>query len=141
MRKKRKLQLILSYLLIVIVLIYTWFLIITTDYYATQKHQIALILVLINLGVYFFKFDYGIVFTGILLLLATFNFIALFPDIVSSSYFIRIAGKEIATPTIQGKSLLLLIIYLVLDLRYLIELYSNYKYGKNNSDDEDIKSL
>ena len=127
----------MPYLLTVIVLIYTWSVIVTTDYYATLKHQIALILVLINLGIYFFKFDYGIVFTGILLLLATFNFIALFPDIVSSSYFIRIADKEIATPTIQGKSLLLMIVFLVLNFGYLIEMYANYKYTKKNGGDGD----
>ena len=133
--ERKKIKFILPYLLTVIVLIYTWSVIVTTDYYATLKHQIALILVLINLGIYFLKFDYGIVFTGILLLLATFNFIALFPDIVSSSYFIRIAGKEIAAPTIQGKSLLLMIIFLVLNFGYLIEMYANYKYTKKKGGD------
>ncbi|MCC6286427.1 MAG: hypothetical protein IT249_00945 [Chitinophagaceae bacterium] len=139
--KRKKIKLILPYLLTVIVLIYTWSIIVTTDYYATLKHQIALILALINLGAYFFKFDYGVMFTGILLLLATFNLIALFPDIVSSSYFIRIAGKQISTPTIQGRSLLLMIIFLVINSGYLIEVYANYKYAKKNNDHGEGRSL
>jgi hypothetical protein len=123
---------IIPYLIICIILVYTWYTIITSDYYATTKHQIALGIAIINLFIYLLRFKFGVIVSGLLLFFAAFNFIALFPNIVTSSYFIRILGKEIATPSINWKSLVLMILYFVLNTRYLIDLYFDSKYPKSS---------
>lgn len=121
--KKSNILRIVPFIVLGIILFYTWWLLITTEYSATIKHQIALGLFLINLMLYFFNFKYAVFITGIILLLTTFNLLAFFPELVSSSYFIKIAGKEFSTPSMQGKSLLLMIFYLILNTGFLIDLF------------------
>lgn len=116
---------------------YTWYIIMTTDYFATLKHQIAIGLFLLTLILYFIRFKYGIIFTGIILILSTFNAIAIFPVIISSSYFIRIGDTEISTPSIQWKSFLLLITFFVCTGGYLSDLYAAYKNKEKKSDVND----
>ncbi|MGF7232791.1 hypothetical protein [Arachidicoccus sp.] len=132
MNKKKFIQ-ILPILILGGILIYTWFIIITTDYFATIKHQIGLGVFLAILAFYFLKFKYGIFFTGIYLLLASFNIIAIFPVIISSSYFVKVGGMEISTPPIQWKAVLLLILFLICTGRYLNNLYVGYKNKRDET--------
>jgi len=115
-------------------LVYTWYIIMTTDYFATLKHQVAIGLFLAALILYFIKFKYGIIFTGLFFILATFNAIVIFPVIISSSYFVKIGDTEISTPSIQWKSFLLLILFFVCTGRYLSNLYTAYKDKKDHSE-------
>lgn len=132
---KNKLIQVTPTLILAGVLTYTWYIITTTDYVATIKHQIGLVALSAIIVFYFFKFKYGILSTGVYLVLATFNVIAIFPITVSSSYFIKIGGTKISTPPIQWKAVLLLIIFLICVERYLKNLYIEYRNkrtGKNN---------
>lgn len=126
MSKNKTIQ-IIPVLTLAGVLIYTWFIIMTTDYFATIKHQIGLGAFLVVVAFYFFKFKYGIILTGIFLILASFNAIAIFPVIISSSYFIKIGDVEITTPSIQWKSVLLLVLFFICTGKYLNNLYVEYK--------------
>jgi len=103
------------------VLCYTWYTILSSDYFATQKHKITLLAFGIVLVSFLFDFVYGILLAGVFLLLATFNVLAIFPSLSATSYFIKIAGREFSTPSIEWTAFLLLIVYLALDLRYLID--------------------
>lgn len=125
---------LLPFLLGLGVLTYTWSMIFSPEYIATLKHQIALFLFFVNVAVYFFKFNYGIYFTGLIFLLATFNIIAIYPDITTSSYFIKIGNTELATPSVQIKSLILLVVFIVFNGGYLFEKYADFKYGKKEKD-------
>jgi hypothetical protein len=118
------------FLVIAIILSYTWYVIITNEFFATTKHQIALGIFVVNIAVYFIKFKYGVLLTGLFLILATFNLLALFPEIIYSSFFLGIRGKGFSTPSIQGKSLLLFIFYLILNARYLMDLYFDSRLNK-----------
>lgn len=129
---KKKVRFI-PFLIVCLILSYTWFIILNTEYQATLKHQIALSIAVVNLIVYIFHFNYGLILTGLLLLLATFNAIGMFPDIVYTSFFMKIAGKEIESPAIQGKSFLLLILYFALSWGHWSDQYRSYKSSKNNS--------
>jgi hypothetical protein len=115
------------FLILIIILGYTWCIIMTTDYFATTKHIIALILALCNLVLYFLRFRYAIFFTGIILILASLNLLAFFPDMVSTSYFIKIGNIEVATPSIQWKLLLIFVFYCIVNFNFLINLYLDYK--------------
>lgn len=126
MENKRLIQAIPT-LILSGILINTWIIILRTDYFATIKHQIGLALFLLIVALSFYKFKYGIILTGFFLSLATFNAIAIFPDIISSSYFIKIGNTEISTPSIEWKSFLLLILFFVCSGGYLINIYAAYK--------------
>ena len=99
-------------MLLGLILLYTWFKIVTTEYYATLRHQIALALFLLNFVLYAVRFKYGVLFTGVLLILTTFSQVAIYPDIKSTSFFIKIGGAELVAPGIQWESFFLLVFYL-----------------------------
>lgn len=112
MFKNKRIILWAPFIILGLIVLYTWFKILTTEYFATLKHQIALGLFLLNFVLYTFRFKYGVLLTGVILVLATFNQIAIYPDIESTSFFIKIAGAEFATPSIQWKTFFLFILYL-----------------------------
>ena len=124
----------IPFLIICIILVYTWYIIISLNYPSTLKQQIGLGIAIINLLLYLIHFKYGIIVTGLLLLLATFDFIVLFPIVTSYGYFIHIAGIEIKTPSIEWRSLLLTILYFIFNTGYLINLYHDYKDFKSGKD-------
>lgn len=124
MIQKQKLIVSIPYIIVLAILLYTWTKILTIDYFATLKHEIGLGACLLNLLLYFFRYKYAVIFTGVILVLATFNQLALFPDIESASFFIKIAGKELSTPNIQWKSMLILILYLILVFSFRLTVWN-----------------
>jgi len=118
MSRQSRLVVYIPFIILLSIVLYTWIRILSTDYSSTLKHQIALGLCLINALLYFRWVKYAIVLTGIILILATFNFLALFLEIESTSYFVKISGHEFSSPRLQGKSVLVLLLYLVIMLYY-----------------------
>mgnify|MGYP001544669758 FL=1 len=116
---------IVPFAIVCVIMAFTWVNILTTEYFATLRHQVALVLVSLNLVLFFFNYKYAILFTGLILLLATFNLLAFFPSIESSAYFIRFGSKEVYAPSIQPRSLLLLLLYLGINFKYLYASFSS----------------
>ena len=133
---KKKLIQVIPVIVLAGILIYTWFIIGTTDYFATIKHQIGLGLFLAIVALCFLKFKYGVIFTGLFLVLASFNAISIFPVTISSSYFVKIGGVEIATPSIQWKAVLLLILFFICAGKYLNNLYIEYRNKKDETNNK-----
>jgi hypothetical protein len=100
-----------------LIVIFTWFQILTTENAATWKHYAGLSLLIINGVVYFFNHKLAVLLTGLILILATFNLLAFFT--ITETSFIRV-GK-IETPEIQLKSLLLLVIYFVINFNSIVD--------------------
>lgn len=111
---------LIPFVLLGVIIIFTWVNIFTTDYFATVKHQLALVMVCLNFGIYFVNFRYGVLTTGIILLLAVFNLLAFFPSTVTATSFVKFGNTEVDLPSIQPNSLLLLLIFLIIDLKFLI---------------------
>lgn len=128
---KKYLKLI-PFAIVCLLVCYTWFIILTTNKVASWKHNAALAIVSINLVLYFIRFSFGLLITGVLLLLATFNIISLLPETASTSYFIVIAGKEISTPPFQGSSLLLFVLYLFLTWNHFREYFDSKRTKRQN---------
>ena len=126
MTKQKKL---LSVPLIVVVgiLIYCWTIILTTEILATWRQYLGLALFS---AIAFFYFKNLIITTalstGIFLLLATFNLLAITPNITTSG--IRIG--PVSTPPVQLLSLALFILYFWLNLDSLIDIQLDYKEAK-----------
>jgi hypothetical protein len=112
------------------ILAYTWIIIFSTEYMAMARHIALLFLFLINLVVYFFRFRLALIGTGVILLLATSGFLGLLPDIETNSFGIRLGSLNIKTPGINWESLALLIVYLVVNGGYLVDVYFEYKERK-----------
>jgi len=132
--KHRQLIRMAPFLILSLIMLYTWGDILFTEYFATGRHIIALVLFLLNLLLYFVRFNTAIIVTGIAILLSTFNLLAFFPDISSFSSYIKL-GVKISFPPIEWRSLLLLILYFIFNTRFLMELYLDHKYGKDSRQD------
>jgi len=123
---KNKIVRVIPFLTIIVIVAYTWFQILTTEYTAMWRHYVALVLILINAALYFWKYNQAIIVTGIILLLGTFNLLSFF-TIIHTSYF---GFGSVTTPEIQTGSLLLLAIYAVFNLTLLINWYLDFKEKK-----------
>lgn len=130
MRMKNLLR-VLPFIVISLFVSYSWYMIFRKEYNAGNKQILGLILCLANGIIYFYKFRIGIAFTGIVLLLATFNGVGFFNVIEFNSFFLKISKLKVITPNIQLKSLLLLIFYFVINGGYLYEWYLEYKASKS----------
>lgn len=92
----------------------------------TWSLGIALLLLLSLFHYYFTWRKWCVVFTGIYLLLATFDVIAIGPD--ATAYFLRIGSVQL--PYIQLVALGILIVYGLLNVDQLAEMYQDYKEAK-----------
>lgn len=112
------------------IIVYTWIIIMSTNYYPTIKHKIGLCLFIVISILYFLKFKYGIISTGMFLILASLNIVAIFPKMISTSYFVKIGEFELSIPPLQLKSILLLIIFFICTGNYLKEIYSTCRQNR-----------
>ena len=123
MTRWKKFFLMLPYLLLAGIVAYCWTVFLTSIYSPQWQHWPALVLVTLNGILYLFRMKQAIIFTGIVLILATINLLAFFPDISTFSIHFGSVDKL----SIQPGSLLLLIVYAIIDGNYLIGLYLDRK--------------
>ncbi|MEO6229200.1 MAG: hypothetical protein ABJB11_06935 [Ferruginibacter sp.] len=122
MTKQKRLVLI-PLIIIAAMLIYCWGIILTTEILATWRQYIGLLLFFILAFLFLKNIVAAIISTGLYLLLATFNLLAMTPTITVSG--IRIGA--ISTPPVQLISLGLFILYFCLNMDSLIDIYLDYK--------------
>ncbi|CAN5750222.1 hypothetical protein BH11BAC3_BH11BAC3_33890 [soil metagenome] len=107
-------------------LIYCWGIILTTEILATWRQYIGLLLFFILVLLFLKNIAAAIISTGIYLLLATFNLLAMTPSLFT--YLIRVGS--ISTPRFQLLSLGLFILYFCLNMDSLIDIYLDYKEAR-----------
>ena len=126
MNKQTKLILV-PIIIIALMLLYCWVNILIGETIATWKHYVGLIMFAL---IVFFSVKNKIVIatlsTGVFLFLATFNLLALTPEIKTS----WIGIGPITTPPIQLLSLGLFILYVCVNMNSLIDIHLDYKEGK-----------
>lgn len=121
-----KLRILIPLLIMVCCAVYTMTLISLYLCPLTWRRGIALLL-LVSLFHYYFTWRKGcVVFTGIYLLLATFNVISIGPD--NTVFFVQLGSVQL--PDIQLVGLGLLIVYSFLNVDQLAEMYADYKAAK-----------
>ena len=113
----------IPFLIITVIVLYTWVEIINTDYVATVKHYITLALVVMNGICYFMRYKTAIILTGLILVLSTFNLLSFYVETQTSSIGLNLGGTQIRTPEIQLWSLLLLVLYSILNFSTLVNWY------------------
>lgn len=112
---------IIPFLAIFVLASFTCFEILTSDYVFTTKHISAIILILINGIIYFVRYKPAVLLTGVLLFLATFNIINVFTSVSLDAFGFMIGNSTIAIPPFQGWVLLIFVLYLFINVRYLID--------------------
>jgi hypothetical protein len=117
-------------IVIAAILFYCWTIILTTETLATWRHYLGLV-PFIPIAFFIFKNNLIIVtlLTGIYLLLATFNLLAITPTIFTGG--IRIG--PISTPPIQLISLGIFVLYFCLNMNFLIDIHLDYKEAKQRN--------
>ncbi len=123
---RQKILVLIPLVIVAGLLIYCWTIILLTDTLATWRHYVGLGLFLILIFFYFKSYKLTAIGTGIYLLLATFNVLAMTAEINTS--WLRIGPVE--TPPVQLLSLGLFILFAILNFDLLIDIYLDYKEGK-----------
>jgi hypothetical protein len=132
MNKQKTLALI-PLVLVAGLLIYTWTILLFTDAVAIWMHYVALLLFLPLAWLHFKNFKMGLLFTAIYLILGAINLFSLTPAVITSSYGLRIGEAELWSPTFQPISIVLLILYAILNFNAFITIYVDYKVKDDNS--------
>jgi hypothetical protein len=127
MKKKKILQLV-PLLIVAGLLLYSWTTILANEIFATWRHYIGLILFVPILILLFKNMKMAVIATGVYLLLATFNFLAVTPSITTS--WINIGSNGLHTPPVQLASLGILVLYLALNLDTLNDIQLDYREAR-----------
>jgi hypothetical protein len=132
---KQKKRILIPIIITAAILIYCWTIILTTETLATWRHYLGIIL-FIPIAFLIFKNNLVVVtlLTGVYLLLATFNLMAITPGISTS----WITIGPISTPPIQLISLGIFVLYFFLNMNSLIDIHLDYKEVKqrNNTSEQ-----
>lgn len=126
---KQKIYFLIPFIITVALLMHCWIVIISTNILATWRHYVGLSFFLLLVFCYFKYPKLSLAGLGAYLLLATCNVLAITPEITTN--WLRIGPVE--TPPIQLLSLGLLVLYGILNLDPLIEIYLDYKEAKQNN--------
>ena len=111
LNKRQKLVAVLPFIVVCIIMLYTWIKFAANIYLPTGRHYVALALIIVNAFLYFARFRLAVLLTGVILVLATVNLLCIFAVIQTS--WIRIGS--VSTPDIQLWSLLILAVWFVLN--------------------------
>lgn len=123
---------------LVIIVVNTWFSMLTGQNRPVQEHYWGLALVLLTAVMYFIKFRYGILMTGISLLLGLFGLVVFLPLKSVTYYGITIGGVEIRTPYIVPTIFVLILLYAAVNGSSLVKFYDTY-VGNRKAGNQDQK--
>lgn len=119
----KKLLRLLPFAILFILSALAWIEMLSVTHVAKIRHVICGVLVLINVILYFSSFRMGVLLTGITLFLATINLAAFTTRITTRQYWIG----PMKFPVFQPLALLLLIFFLIVNLKYLIDAFRTKK--------------
>ena len=112
------------FIIICIIMSYTIFSFVFIENFVTIHTYLALLFIGVNTIIYFKNFEWGIAFTGILLVLGLFNLVVFFTDIENFSvgFFVNLPnGKtEIKTPRIRLAVLFIIGLYWLLNRKVFL---------------------
>jgi hypothetical protein len=125
---RQKIFSLIPFLLVAGFLLKCWIVILSSNYFATPRHYLGLILFSVLLFVLLKDEKRAILGLGIYLLLATFNLLAITPVITTS--WITIGSSDLTTPPVQLLSLGLFVLYFTLTMDVLIDIQLDKKEAK-----------
>jgi hypothetical protein len=123
----KKLIRLSPFIILVIILIITWYKFLTHQNVPVAEHYWALGLICVNIALYFIRFVYGIILTGVILCLGLFGLIVFSPLKSVTYYGVTVSGTEIRTPYIAPTILILLLIYIAVNANAFMHFYLSLK--------------
>jgi hypothetical protein len=118
-----KLFRLLPFLILVAFLLYTGYKCLAKESVPISEHNWALALICANALLYLVNFKYGILLTGIIVLLAIFGVVVFTPLKSLTNYGITIFGIEISTPFMAPPMLLIFLLYVGVNLKSFMNFY------------------
>lgn len=112
-------------------MIHCWIIILFTDGSPEWRHYLGLTLWLVLIFLYLKSFRWAILATGIYLLLASCNVLAMTP-VISTSW---LTIGPVRTPPVQGLSLILFVLYAFLNADFLIDMSLHLKKSRTPKED------
>lgn len=128
---KQKLLSIIPMAIVTGLMIHCWIIILFTDVSPEWRHYLGLTLWLVLIFLYLKTYRWAILATGIYLLLATCNVLAMTP-VISTSW---LTIGPVCTPPVQGLSLILFVLYAVLNIEVLIDMSLQLKKSRTPKED------
>lgn len=130
--RKRRIQFLIPVIIIIGLLLYTWYCVLVESYIIQIRQYLGLILFIPVLYCWYKDKTLAkpIVATGIYLVLATVNILSYLPYYETSSYTLTIGSIELYTPGLSASGLILLILYAILNTGNLMEIHLDYKESK-----------
>jgi hypothetical protein len=133
MTRKSKILFFIPFVIVVSLLLYSWFILLTNIYAEIHiTHYLGLLLFVPVL--YFLYIDKSLkkplLALGIYLVLAIFCIVNIFPYVMRSKITLVLFGFDIPLPRMNGLALLLFILYFILNLGNLMEMHLDYKESK-----------
>jgi hypothetical protein len=129
-----KLLRLLPFIILVVFLSYTGYKCLARENVPIPEHYWALALICANALLYWWNFKYGILLTGVILLLAMFGFIVFTPLKSLTNYGMTIAGLEISTPFMAPSMLLIFFTYIGVNFKALMNFYIDRKLRKTTKE-------
>jgi len=128
---RKKVISLIPFIIVCIIMLVNWMEIIFTTIVATWQHYVTLVLVTANAVCYFWRYKPALIGTGIILVLATFNLLTFYAATNTWFFGINIGGGNFAyTPGIQLWSLLILVLYGMVNFDRLVNWYLDAKDAK-----------
>jgi len=131
---KQEKNLLLILIIIAATLSYCWLTILFTEIEAMWRHYVGIILFIPLIVLFKKDFKKAVLFTGIYLVLGTFNLLSFTLSVRTNSFELGYSSIEISTPTFQLYSLILLVLYFILNSSTLVNYYLDYKDVKKVED-------
>lgn len=97
------------------------------------KDYIGLIAFVLTAVTYFWKSEVGIILTGLILLFASFCLFNFLPTTVKYSFYFRVSGRELETPSVNLIILPILILYLILNWQLFRKKEQQYESDNNQT--------
>lgn len=108
----------LPVLILGVMLIYSWATYVWGVHILEFRDWIGLVLFGVNILIYCFSSKYGVMFTGVVLVLGTFVAAKFLPALIMPGFSLQIGKFEFRTPRIEIRIFLVLILYITLNKSY-----------------------
>ncbi|AXY76138.1 hypothetical protein D3H65_20040 [Paraflavitalea soli] len=127
---KQRIRLLIPLLVIAGFLSYTWSIILTGPIEAMVQHYVGLFLFIVLICLFVRRFKLAVIGTGIFLVLGTFNLLTLTPALLGTYFGLDLGTVKLMTPEFQPLSFGIFVVYGILNIDQLIEMYLDYKEAK-----------
>jgi len=113
--------------ILVITILYASYIVSTTEIMFSAKHHLGIMFIVVCIIAMMARKDIGIYFTGITLLIGSFNLIAFTPTIEAYSFGFGFNDSSITSFKIQLFSFMVLVLYLIVNGKYIVNTLKSKK--------------